>query len=105
MNFKNYEHDNINDNYGIKSEVFNNINKYNLKNQDKKNDINKDIEKQSIIYKDKKYIETWFHDDDIPKPEICEGNSLEFSYFKKLNNNIKKSIESNNSNKNIKNYL
>ena len=74
-------------------------NKINKKSEIKKNENNKDIEKQSIIYKDKNYIETYFHDDDIPKPEICEGNALEFS---------KKSIESNNSNnsnKNIKNLL
>ena len=74
-------------------------NKINKKSEIKKNENNKNIEKQSIIYKDKNYIETYFHDDDIPKPEICEGNALEFS---------KKSIESNNSNnsnKNIKNLL
>ena len=74
-------------------------NKINKKSEIKKNENNKDIEKKSIIYKDKNYIETYFHDDDIPKPEICEGNALEFS---------KKSIESNNSNnsnKNIKNLL
>ena len=74
-------------------------NKINKKSEIKNNENNKDIEKQSIIYKDKNYIETYFHDDDIPKPEICEGNALEFS---------KKSIESNNSNnsnKNIKNLL
>ena len=37
MNFKNYDYNNINNNYGIKSEVFNNINKYNfnLKNHNK----------------------------------------------------------------------
>ena len=83
-------------------------NKINKKSEIKNNENNKDIEKQSIIYKDKNYIETYFHDDDIPKPEICEGNSFELSYFKKSNNNIKKSIESNNSNnsnKNIKNLL
>ena len=60
------------------------------------------------MYKDKNYIETYFLDDDIPKPEICEGNALEFSCSKKSNNNIKISIESNNSNnsnKNIKNLL
>jgi len=74
-------------------------NKINKKSEIKKNENNKNIEKKSIIYKDKNYIETYFHDDDIPKPEICEGNALEFS---------KKSIESNNSNnpnKNIKNLL
>ena len=74
-------------------------NKINKKSEIKNNENNKNIEKQSIIYKDKNYIETYFHDDDIPKPEICEGNALEFS---------KKSIESNNSNnsnKNIKNLL
>ena len=60
------------------------------------------------MYKDKNYIETYFLDDDIPMPEICEGNALEFSCSKKSNNNIKISIESNNSNnsnKNIKNLL
>ena len=74
-------------------------NKINKKSEIKNNENNKNIEKKSIIYKDKNYIETYFHDDDIPKPEICEGNALEFS---------KKSIESNNSNnsnKNIKNLL
>ena len=74
-------------------------NKINKKSEIKNNENNKNIEKQSIIYKDKNYIETYFHDDDIPKPEVYEGNALEFS---------KKSIESNNSNnsnKNIKNLL
>ena len=74
-------------------------NKINKKSEIKNNENNKNIEKKSIIYKDKNYIETYFHDDDIPKPEIWQGNALEFS---------KKSIESNNSNnsnKNIKNLL
>ena len=48
MDFKNYDYNNINNNYGIKSEVFNNINKYNLKNQNK---INKKSEKKMILIK------------------------------------------------------
>ena len=75
-----------------------------IKNANNKGASNEQIK---ISYKDKNYIETYFHDNDIPPPNVCEGNALEFSALKMPDNEqiIKKSMESNNSNNHIKNML
>jgi len=123
---------NNNDNNLIKSQVNSVINKLNLKNDINNNKYNNIYlshannnnnkikiknsknpgafkeQNNNIEYKNKNYIETYFHDDDIPKPEVCEGNGLEFSDMKipnEENNEIKKSKESNDSNNQIKDLL
>ena len=121
---------NNNIDYLAKSQITTNSNKLNLKNDinnEKNNKIylsqannnkNKKIknsqnsgafeEQNNIKYKNKNYIEMYFHDDNIPKPEVGEGNALEFSDIKKPNeenNEIKQSIDTNNSNKQIKDLL
>ena len=104
-----------NNNYDYKSipQSYYYSNKSNINNQkkDKKEDI---FEGQSNIeYKDKNFIETYFHDDDIPQPTVFEGNALEFSDVinkskeEIIDKSIKsiKSLESDDSNKNVKNLL
>ena len=104
-----------NNNYDYKSipQPYYYSNKSNINNQkkDKKEDI---FEGQSNIeYKDKNFIETYFHDDDIPQPTVFEGNALEFSDVinkskeEIIDKSIKsiKSLESDDSNKNVKNLL
>ena len=75
-----------------------------IKSANNKEVLNEQIK---ISYKDKNFIETYFHDNDIPTPNVCEGNALEFSELKMPDNEqiIKKSMESNNSNNHIKNML
>ena len=83
----------------------NNNNKIKIKNSQNSGAFEQQC---NIEYKNKNYIETYFHDDDIPKPEVCEGNGLEFSDMKnpnEENNKIKKSRDSNNSNNQIKDLL
>ena len=104
-----------NNNYDYKSipQSYYYSKKSNINNQkkDKKEDI---FEGQSNIeYKDKNFIETYFHDDDIPQPTVFEGNALEFSDVinkskeEIIDKSIKsiKSLESDDSNKNVKNLL
>ena len=79
----------INNNNINNSQVFNNNNNNNNNNN-----------KIKISYKNKNYIETFFHDDNIPKPNVVEGNALEFSDIKNPNKEINE--EENN---NIKNML
>ena len=66
-----------------------------------------DVQNSKISYKNKNYIETFFHDNDIPKPNVVEGTGLEFSDLKNPEEEkiIKKSMDSNNSNNHIKNML
>ena len=94
---------------------------YDLKNipktniSENKNVINQNkskketIPEENIVYKNKNYIETYFHDDDIPQPIVCEGNALVFSKLKESNinqeENINKSMGSFNSSDNVKNLL
>ena len=65
-----------------------------------------DVSKKSS---NKNYIETYFHDDDIPQPIVCEGNALVFSKLKESNitqeENINKSMGSFNSSDNVKNLF
>ena len=67
------------------------------------------IPKEKIVYKNKNYIETYFHDDDIPQPTVCEGNALVFSKMKESNmtqeENTNKSMQSFNSGDNVNNLL
>ena len=103
-----------NNNYDYKSipQSYYYSNKSNINNQkkDKKEDI---FEGQSNIeYKDKNFIETYFHDDDIPQPTVFEGNALEFSDVinkskeEIIDKSIKsiKSLESDDSNKNFSHF-
>lgn len=114
-----------NNSYAPKTEILNGENKYNpnydLKNirktkiSENKNIINQNkskketIPEENIVYKNKNYIETYFHDDDIPQPIVCEGNALVFSKLKESNitqeENINKSMGSFNSSDNVKNLL
>ena len=78
-----------------------------IKNEIKNNNINNsqvfnnnNNNKIKISYKNKNYIETFFHDDNIPKPNVVEGNALEFSDIKNPDKEIKE--EENN---NIKDML
>ena len=80
----------------IKSEI--NIN--NINNDQVFNNNNNNNNKIKISYKNKNYIETFFHDDNIPKPNVVEGNALEFSDIKNQDKEIKE--EENN---NIKDML
>ena len=41
-----------------------------------------DDQNSKISYNNKNYIETFFHDNDIPKPNVVEGTGLEFSDLK-----------------------
>jgi hypothetical protein len=67
------------------------------------------IPEEKIVYKNKNYIETYFHDDDIPQPTVCEGNALVFSKMKESNmtqeENTNKSMQSFNSGDNVNNLL
>ena len=93
-----------NDNYGTKTRILNNnANIY------KKNKKKEEIPEQKIIYKNKNYIETYFHDDEIPQPIVCEGNALQFSELKEPNESQEEkksqSKESHSSHDNIENLL
>ena len=120
-------------NSSIKSNYINNNNSYMTKNENKYNSkydaqnipktynpynnniinqpkANKEIiPEEKIVYKNKNYIETYFHDDDIPQPTVCEGNALVFSKMKESNmtqeENTNKSIQSFNSGDNVNNLL
>ena len=123
---QNHQQQNIEENM-IKSQIVYNTNKlstnYNINNTQGKyknktilqshnpkiksemniNNINKvfnNNNKIKISYKNKNYIETFFHDDNIPKPNVCEGDALEFTDIKKQEKEINE--EENN---NIKNML
>ena len=85
-------------------------NEYNTNINNNKN--TKKEEKANVEYKNKNFIETFFHDDDIPQPTVCEGNALVFSELKENNNSKEeknnksiKSSESNNSSNNVKQFL
>ncbi len=77
--------------------IKNEINNNNINNSQVFNTNNNKIK---ISYKNKNYIETFFHDDNIPKPNVVEGNALEFSDIKNPDKEIKE--EENN---NIKDML
>jgi len=114
-----------NNNYSPNTEILSGEKKYkpnyDLKNipktniSENKNIINQNkskketIPEENIVYKNKNYIETYFHDDDIPQPIVCEGNALVFSKLKESNmtqeENINKSMGSFNSSDNLKNLL
>ena len=87
--------------------TYNPYNNNNIINQPKAN--KEIIPEEKIVYKNKNYIETYFHDDDIPQPTVCEGNALVFSKMKESNmtqeENTNKSMQSFNSGDNVNNLL
>ena len=97
---------NINSDIKINPIIYNSYN-YNEQKINKKEEMPK--EKINVRYKNKNYIEEYFHDDDIPQPIVSEGNVLQFSELKESNNNQKeklnKSISNLNPYKNMKKNL
>ena len=106
ININNKNKKNTNNDIIINPIIYNSYNYYEQKNN-KKEEMPK--EKINIRYKNKNYIEEYFHDDDIPQPIVSEGNVLQFSELKESNNNQKeklnKSISNLNPYKNMKKNL
>ena len=106
MNINNIYGEKANTDIKISAKTHNSYN-HNLKEQKniKKEEMPK--EKINVTYKNKNFIEEYFHDDDIPQPIVCEGNALQFSKVGESNNiqeeNINKSLSNLNSYKKVKN--
>ena len=108
MNINNIYGEKANTDIKISAKTHNSYN-HNLKEQKniKKEEMPK--EKVNITYKNKNFVEEYFHDDDIPQPIVCEGNALQFSKVGESNNiqveKTNQNISNLNSFKKVKNSI